>query len=157
MNCQEKGLNNEKKFFAALPKKAESNPEWFGRVRRASKAMDKRGVDAIATIKSHKGSWCVVPIQIKSSEIGKSYFFQHRTLHETARVPVIVIEEHMTVEEIRKRTFFYLKEVRDIAETFKPFMRQLMKMQKTRFGPKRWRRNRKNRERGLDSHAQAAE
>ncbi len=105
-----RGEEAERRFLEYAQKRTSKTPSWFNGVRRSSIKFDVKGVDICASIKRPDDEKpMTVPIQIKSSEGGKRAYYQSHPDARAVRVPVLVITDTMTSEEIRKKLYRTLK------------------------------------------------
>ena len=104
----EKGRAAEKRFLRIHEEaKARGHfPPWLSSVVRASQKEDHLGIDSVA----HTLEGLRIPLQIKSSEMGKDKFRQqaHRK-----HIPCIVVASHLSDEQIVARTIAEIAFIRD--------------------------------------------
>ncbi len=114
MTPQKRGALNEDRFFDAAARLITWKRKLVLEVRRASPALDARGVDGIIKIALPKGSkreTMSVPIEIKSSRIGVNRWkVVHREHHE-AGVLVFYIKDDMPQHRLSKLIFRALDKV----------------------------------------------
>lgn len=103
----ERGRRTENKFFEAMRAPfAEEMFEWVSAVHRASAKEDRKGIDAVICTDVGK-----LFIQIKSSETGATEFRNGQHCRHRM-IGVIIIRDHHTPEDIRKRAKSILMELR---------------------------------------------
>lgn len=103
-----RGANAERRFLEVCSIRTSFTPDWFLGVRRTSPYMDARGVDAYGFVKNphkHKERTQVL-IQIKSSrKRAEEYLQKLRISDAVAGVKVIVVNESMSDDEIRRNIY----------------------------------------------------
>ncbi len=114
MTPQARGALNEDRFFDAATRLIDWKRKLVLSVRRASPALDARGVDGIIKIALPKGSTRAtmsVPVEVKSSRTGVSRWkIVHREHHE-AGVLVFYIKNDMPQHRLSKLIFRALDRV----------------------------------------------
>ncbi|MEK7642866.1 MAG: hypothetical protein AAB372_00210 [Patescibacteria group bacterium] len=103
---RERGGQRENRFLAVFREHPRDAPEWFRGVERASRELDRKGIDAIIYTDVGK-----IFIQIKSSQGGKRRFEE---LHPRTHIIVIIIRGYDLDESIRKSTYQLVGVRRDI-------------------------------------------
>lgn len=127
MNDEERGLENEQRFFAVVGVKTAKTPDWFLKVSGVSPSMDIRGIDAMASIRDRNGGTPIkVPVQIKSSYAGLCKYYDKYPGHLDAGVIVIVVHCHRTDDDIRSALYRELKTAYERGSRFDDFLARLM-------------------------------
>jgi hypothetical protein len=106
-----KGEANEDKYFHALNEKTKNTPAWFYGIERGTEIHDVHGVDFIVKIwvKGHPQKPMSVPIQIKSSEVGKhEYERKHKRFMKVGGI-VYMIRKGVTHDTIRSENYALLE------------------------------------------------
>ena len=123
---EELGAHTESRFFNALSKRTPETPAWFVRVSKTTKFFDKRGIDAFVQVHIEgQRSLRRIPIQIKTSIGGKEEYFAKHPLCYLYNVVVVVVEPHLTFDQIRTRTYRLVEEVRSANIHYTDLLRQL--------------------------------
>lgn len=133
MSPEERGAHTERRFFDALSTTCAETPVWFKKVKRASIDYDMRGVDALAVIvpKDKRRRKIKVPIQIKSSELGKWKYWHEKPLLQMKHVLVIVVNPLMSDDDIRALTFKLLTPYHESGVVFDSFFQGILQQQFT--------------------------
>ncbi|MBP9669270.1 MAG: hypothetical protein KBE09_03205 [Candidatus Pacebacteria bacterium] len=114
MDPQKRGAHNEGRFFEAATRLISWKRKLVLEVRRASPALDARGVDGIIKIALPKGSKresMSVPIEIKSSRLGVNRWKLVHRDHHDAGVLVFYIKASMPQHRLSKLIFRALDRV----------------------------------------------
>lgn len=116
------GEKTERRLIDALKSPGATKPKWFIELQRASALLDMRGIDAIALVRYPGHDEPIrIPVQIKSSALGRDEYFEKHPDALAARVVAVVIRPEMTAREIRTQLFRRLREVRDDRVFYKEF------------------------------------
>ncbi len=118
------GIETEFRFFRIM--REVEHPPWFKGCRGTSWRYDLFGVDAVVWItKLGSRRRIKIPIQIKSSEKGKMFFFAHWLSHWFSNVIVVVINESMTDEHILAYVYNRLLHIRMAGYDYTEFFAEI--------------------------------
>ncbi len=111
-----------------MHQRTRETPSWFHGVEGAHRIADLNGIDAIARITDLNGRKPIrVPIQIKSSWIGKQLYYLKHPECWVNGVLVIVIQPALEDEDIRRIAYHMLRKVMQKGIDFEPFLRRYFK------------------------------
>jgi hypothetical protein len=122
-----RGLANEERFFKKIAVRDAKTPQWFIGAFQASKALDSKGVDAIAHIKVPTVPGVVkVPIQIKSSDSGAEHYHLKHHDKVAAGIIILVVSNQMTDVQLRNTLLATLRGIRKTkTDPYKEFWEQI--------------------------------
>jgi hypothetical protein len=120
------GIKNERRFAEAFAHYDPHEPGWFLGLDESSSVLDLRGVDFIAWVKYPKRRAPMpVPVQIKSSENGKDFYYKKHPRAKDAGVIVLVLNKRDTQGGIRARLFAELAKVREKGIVYAEYVEEL--------------------------------
>ncbi|OGG59723.1 hypothetical protein A2765_04000 [Candidatus Kaiserbacteria bacterium RIFCSPHIGHO2_01_FULL_56_24] len=104
MDPIEKGKRTEERGFRALDVLKQKHPHFILKMRRASPAVDGRGIDAIVVIKLPKGTTkpdMSVPLEFKSSWLGVTKWkVVHRDLYDAGVLIFYIPQSEYKVQRL---------------------------------------------------------
>ena len=120
------GLLAEDRFFRIL-ETAENRPGWLVKVRRANPRLDAAGVDAVCWVaRIRDGRKVAVPVQVKSSYLAMEEYFKESLPRWLNRVPVVVVNNNRTDEQVCSQLFTDLIHVRNGNYDYVEFLKYCM-------------------------------
>lgn len=109
----------EQRVIDVLNEWTAHTPHWFIRAQRASDELDIQGVDFLVKIRVEGNRKKIkVPVQLKSSVFASNMFYAERKAYWLDRVPVLVVNDYHTDEQIRVNMFTQLHHVYEQGYTF---------------------------------------
>lgn len=104
------GEQTERRFLESARKRTTQTPKWFVDIRYAGPKFDVKGVDMLASIqRPDDPKPMTVPVQIKSSTGGKHSYYQSHPDAKEVKVPVLVVEDTKTADQIRAELYIALE------------------------------------------------
>ncbi len=100
-----RGKKHEDRFIKAM-EEGTNFPSWYRGVRKATRAQDRRQIDAICDTDVGE-----IYIQIKSSHSGRIKFEEK---HGRSGIVCVVVNETISEDTIREKTLFFVKQKRSM-------------------------------------------
>ena len=113
----ETGTEAEERIFRICGrfKKQKRFPPWLEVVVRGTEGDDANGIDALTYVRLASGRQYEVPLQIKTSHIGKKKF---HAMWKWRHIPCVVVLSHMTDSQVFEalcKEVLFVKEMIDLA------------------------------------------
>lgn len=119
-------FRKEQRVIEVLNERTEQTPEWFIRAQRASDELDIQGIDFLVKIHVEGARKKIkVPVQLKSSVYGCHLFYAERKAYWLDRVPVLIVKDYHSDEEIRVNMFVLLQHVYERGYSFTEMLNTL--------------------------------